>query len=170
PVGCEQQGWVSLKHQSEKIFKMFVESARGFKERYYVVKSVTQFARDSLYVDKKLTRTDGSPLLDEHEVQRTRRVARFLLSWSDKHFSICTEEFLMADESLTDGERAGFEKLKAYVATFKPTRFLTKTGEVAVNKYGKPIIEARYVSTRKLLACKSTEEATLLLGILIRVF
>ncbi|PNX61304.1 hypothetical protein L195_g060603, partial [Trifolium pratense] len=37
----EKQGWVSLKHCSAKIFKMFVESARGFKERYYVVKPVT---------------------------------------------------------------------------------------------------------------------------------
>ncbi|MCI35941.1 hypothetical protein A2U01_0057162, partial [Trifolium medium] len=42
--------------------------------------------------------------------------------------------------------------------------FFTKTGEVAVNKHGKPRIEARHVSTKKLLARKSTEEATILLG------
>ncbi|PNX72089.1 hypothetical protein L195_g027978, partial [Trifolium pratense] len=29
----DQQGWVSLKHATSKIFKMYVESARGFKER-----------------------------------------------------------------------------------------------------------------------------------------
>ncbi|MCI96370.1 hypothetical protein A2U01_0117670, partial [Trifolium medium] len=42
-----RQSWVSLK-QHVKLFKMFVDSVRGFKERYYVVKPVSQLAVDSL--------------------------------------------------------------------------------------------------------------------------
>ncbi|PNX62585.1 hypothetical protein L195_g053060 [Trifolium pratense] len=67
----DQQGWVSLKHQSSKIFKMFVESARGFKERYYVVKPVTEFALNSLYMDRPVFLEDRSPQLDEEGEQVT---------------------------------------------------------------------------------------------------
>ncbi|MCH94472.1 hypothetical protein A2U01_0015433, partial [Trifolium medium] len=90
-------------------------------------------------------------------------VTRFPLEWSDEHFKLKTEEFLTADGSLTVEERAGFEKLKAYVRSFKPCKFITKTGEDALDKDGKPRIEARHVNTRMLLACKSAEEEKVLL-------
>ncbi|MCI47168.1 hypothetical protein A2U01_0068409, partial [Trifolium medium] len=51
---------------------MFVDSIRGFKERYYVIRPVTQSARDSLYLIKTLTNPDGSARLDEQGVRMTR--------------------------------------------------------------------------------------------------
>ncbi|PNX70651.1 hypothetical protein L195_g057607, partial [Trifolium pratense] len=116
----DQQGWVSLKHASSKIFKMFVESARGFKERYYVVKPVTEFALNSLYMDRAVILEDGSPQLDAQGEPVTEWVLRFPLSWSLEHFALRTDEYLTDDEDLTPAERAGFEKLKAYVDGFKP--------------------------------------------------
>jgi hypothetical protein len=39
---------VSFKQQI-KLFEMYVDSVRGFKERYYVIKPMTDAARESLY-------------------------------------------------------------------------------------------------------------------------
>ncbi|PNX67998.1 hypothetical protein L195_g063778, partial [Trifolium pratense] len=58
---------------------------------------------------------------------------------------------------------AGFEKLKVYVDGFKPCKVLNSLGEVALDKYGKPRIEPRFVNTKLLLSCKTaTAESTLL--------
>ncbi|CAJ2652552.1 unnamed protein product [Trifolium pratense] len=129
----ERQGWVSLKHASAKIFKMFVESARGFKERYFVVKPVTE------------------------------RVPRFPLAWSSEHFEMRTEEYLTAAADLSPEEQAGFLKLKTYVTGFKPCTFTVASGVVALDKRGKPRVEPRFVNTKALLACKSVEEEKVLL-------
>ncbi|MCI62753.1 hypothetical protein A2U01_0084010, partial [Trifolium medium] len=73
---------------------MFVDSKRGFKERYYVIRSVTQSARYSLYRIKTLTNPDGSTRLDEQGVRMTWRVVRFPLSWTERHFQLGTDAYL----------------------------------------------------------------------------
>ncbi|CAJ2651980.1 unnamed protein product [Trifolium pratense] len=160
----DQQGWISLKHQSSKIFRIFVESARGFKERYYVVKPVTEFALNSLYMDRPVFLEDGSPQLDEEGEQVTEWALRFPLSWSSEHFVLRTDEYLTAAEDLTSAEMAGFEKLKAYVDGFKPCKVMTSLGEVALDKHGKPRIEPRFVNTKLLLSCKTVSAEDTLLG------
>ncbi|CAJ2628071.1 unnamed protein product [Trifolium pratense] len=81
----DRQGWISLKHQSSKIFKMFVESARGFKERYYVVKPVTEFAFDSLHMERPVFLEDGSPQLDEEGEQPCKVITSLGDVALDKH-------------------------------------------------------------------------------------
>ncbi|PNX73673.1 hypothetical protein L195_g029576 [Trifolium pratense] len=160
----DRQGWISLKHQSSKIFKMFVESARGFKERYYVVKPVTEFSLNSLHVERPVLLEDGSPQLDEEGGQVMEWVLRFPLSWSSEHFVLRTDEYLTAAEDLTPAEMAGFEKLQAYVEGFKPCKVMTSLGEVALDKHGKPRVEPRFVNTRLLLSCKTVSAEDTLLG------
>ncbi|MCI51543.1 hypothetical protein A2U01_0072787, partial [Trifolium medium] len=99
---------------------MFVDSVRGFKERYYVVRPRTQSARDSLYETVIVTEEDGSARLDATGRPGTRRVARFPLSWSEDHFATSTDSYLTRDEALSDGERVGLAKLQSYVEKFKP--------------------------------------------------
>jgi hypothetical protein len=43
-----RQGWVSFREQIT-LFEMYVDSVRGFKERYYVIRPMTDAARESLY-------------------------------------------------------------------------------------------------------------------------
>ncbi|CAJ2669302.1 unnamed protein product [Trifolium pratense] len=160
----DRQGWISLKHQSSKIFRMFVESARGFKERYYVVRAVTEFAQDSLHMERPVFLEDGTPQLDEEGEQAMEWVLRFPLSWSSEHFELRTDEYLTSVEDLTPAEMAGFEKLKAYVDGFKPCKVVTSLGEVALDKHGRPRIEPRYVNTKLLLSCKTVSAEDTLLG------
>ncbi|CAJ2654953.1 unnamed protein product [Trifolium pratense] len=160
----DRQGWISLKHQSSKIFRMFVESARGFKERYYVVRALTEFAEDSLHMEKPVFNEDGTPQLDEEGGQVTEWVLRFPLSWSSEHFDLRTDEYLTAAEDLTPAEMAGFQKLQTYVDGFKPCKVMTSLGEVALDKHGKLRIEPRFVNTKLLLSCKTVSAEDTLLG------
>ncbi|CAJ2662983.1 unnamed protein product [Trifolium pratense] len=160
----DRQGWISLKHQSSKIFRMFVESARGFKERYYVVRALTEFAEDSLHMEKPVFNEDGTPQLDEEGGQVTEWVLRFPLSWSSEHFDLRTDEYLTAAEDLNPAEMAGFQKLQTYVDGFKPCKVMTSLGEVALDKHGKPRIEPRFVNTKLLLSCKTVSAEDTLLG------
>ncbi|CAJ2643616.1 unnamed protein product [Trifolium pratense] len=143
---------------------MFVESARGFKERYYVVRALTEFAEDSLHMEKPIFNEDGTPQLDEEGGQVTEWVLRFPLSWSSEHFDLRTDEYLTAAEDLTPAEMAGFQKLQTYVDGFKPCKVMTSLGEVALDKHGKPRIEPRFVNTKLLLSCKTVSAEDTLLG------
>ncbi|CAJ2646926.1 unnamed protein product [Trifolium pratense] len=66
--------------------------------------------------------------------------------------------------SIGRGGGAGFEKLKTYVDGFKPCKVMTSLGEVALDKYGKPRIEPRFVNTKLLLSCKIVSAENTLLG------
>ncbi|MCI11830.1 hypothetical protein A2U01_0032932, partial [Trifolium medium] len=128
--------WVSLKQQT-KLFRMFVDSVRGFKERYYVARPRTPSARDSLYETIIETEQDGSARLDEDGRPVTRRVTRFPLSWSEEHFAASTDSYLAKDEALSDGERVGLAKLQSYEEKFEPARYVTKAGTPALDSRGR---------------------------------
>ncbi|GAU47136.1 hypothetical protein TSUD_379140 [Trifolium subterraneum] len=122
-----RQGWVSLKHHQAKIFRMFVDSVWGFKERYFVVKSVSPEAK--------------------------------------KHFALPTDAYLVRDELISPAERAGYERIRTYVAGFQPVRFMTKAGVPAKDVFGNPRVEPRFVNTKSLLECTSRDTRRTLLGI-----
>ncbi|GAU22953.1 hypothetical protein TSUD_326820 [Trifolium subterraneum] len=127
-----RQGWVSLKHHQAKIFRMFVDSVRGFKERYY-------------------------------------EVPRFPLCWTDWHFALPTDAYLVRDELLSPAERAGYEKIRIYVAGFQPVTFMTNAGVPAKDAFGNPRIEPRFVNTKSLLECTCREARNSLLGICLKL-
>ncbi|MCI43756.1 hypothetical protein A2U01_0064994, partial [Trifolium medium] len=105
PAKNGKHGWVSLKQQI-KLFRMFTDSVRGFKERYFVVKPITPSAIDSLYKTVVVTAEDGTAQLDENGEQVTRRVRRFPLNWTRKHFDASTDSYLTKDEVMSDAEQA----------------------------------------------------------------
>ncbi|PNX67541.1 hypothetical protein L195_g055684, partial [Trifolium pratense] len=56
-----RQNWVSLKQQDDvRLFKMFADSVRHFKERYYIVRPESPAARDNLL--------ERRPALDDNGV------------------------------------------------------------------------------------------------------
>jgi hypothetical protein len=85
---------------------MYVDSVRGFKERCYVIKPMTDAARKSLYHMVEDT---------ENGVIVSRRRPRFPLAWSDEQFKKSTDSYLIKDEKLSEEEKVGLEALKAFV-------------------------------------------------------
>jgi hypothetical protein len=136
-----RQGWVSFKQQV-KLFEMYVEYVRGFKERYYVIKPMTDAGSESLYHMVKET---------EDGVLVSRRRPRFPLAWSYEHFENSTDSYLIKDEQLNEGERAGLEALRAFVARFKPGPCMTREGSPVLDEDGRPTFEVRYINTKGVL-------------------
>ncbi|MCI03271.1 hypothetical protein A2U01_0024307, partial [Trifolium medium] len=133
---------------------MFVDFNRGFKERYYVVKPVTQLALDSLYRNE---------LVIEQGVEEVRSVARFPLSWSRKHFEKSTDSYLTKEETMTPEDKAGFEALKAFVKGFQPARWETKAGVPVLDEQGNEQYSRRFINTKELLDSKNAAEAKICL-------
>ncbi|MCI45698.1 hypothetical protein A2U01_0066937, partial [Trifolium medium] len=94
---------------------MFVDSVRGFKERYYVVKSVSQLAVDSLFETELDVEEDGTVRRNEVGNEITRLVPRFPMCWTKKHFEKPIDFYLIKEETMSEEDLIGFERLKAYV-------------------------------------------------------
>ncbi|MCI48470.1 hypothetical protein A2U01_0069713, partial [Trifolium medium] len=94
---------------------MFVDSVRHFKERFYIVRPLTDLAMDSLFESEFVTNEDGSVRVDGEGVEMTRMVSRFPLCWTREHFDQPTEYYLTKEETMSPGELAGLGKLQAYV-------------------------------------------------------
>ncbi|MCH79893.1 hypothetical protein A2U01_0000654 [Trifolium medium] len=142
---------------------MFIDSVWGLKERYYIVKPITPSATDSLYKTEVVTEEDGSVRLDANGLPVTRRVTRFPLKWSKKHFAVSTDSYLTKNEALSNDERVDLAKLQSYVDKLLPTRYVTKTGEPALNSKREPRVEARHINTKALLECGSKADRKMLL-------
>ncbi|MCI09752.1 hypothetical protein A2U01_0030841, partial [Trifolium medium] len=121
PIKDGRHGWVSLKQQV-KLFKMFIDSVRGFIERFYIVRPLTQVAVDNLFESELDTEQDGTVRRDEEGNEMMRLVSSFPLCWSNKHFTRTTEYYRTKDDTMSPEDLAGFERLKAYVKSFKPAR------------------------------------------------
>ncbi|MCI27560.1 hypothetical protein A2U01_0048759 [Trifolium medium] len=133
---------------------MFVDSNRGFKERYYVVKPVTQLALDSLYRNELVT---------EQGAEEMRLVARFPLSWTRKHFEKSTDSYLTKEETMSVDDLADFESLKAFVKKFKHARWETKAGVPVLDENREQKFDRRFINTKEPLDCKNVAEAKLCL-------
>jgi hypothetical protein len=140
-----RQGWVSFKQQV-KLFEMYVDSVRGFKERYYVIKPMTDAARESLY--RMVEETENGETM-------SRRRPRLPFAWSYEHFENSSESYLIKDEELTGEEVASLEALKAFVVRFRPGRCVTRDGSPVLGEDGKPVFEKRYINT----GAQSTEQS-----------
>ncbi|MCI47384.1 hypothetical protein A2U01_0068625 [Trifolium medium] len=71
-----RHSWVSFK-QTRMLFKMFIDSVCGFKDRYYVVKPISQGTIEAFFETEFVTEEDGRVRLDEEGHEMTWMVARF---------------------------------------------------------------------------------------------
>ncbi|CAJ2646544.1 unnamed protein product [Trifolium pratense] len=154
-----RQNWVSLKHHEDvKLFKMFVDSIKDFKERYYIVRPESPSARESLLELEEDIDEQGIARKDASGQVRLRAVPKFPLSWSYTHFQKEPKEYTTGDADLSPEDRAAFESLKAFVAGFTPGVWTTRKEVIIRDKHGEPRVSPRYINTRTLLKCKNAGE------------
>jgi hypothetical protein len=158
-----RRSWVSLK-QRVSMFDMYVESIRGFKSRFYVVRPETRAGKDTLYewvVDKK---KDGTVEKNEDGTDKMKEVERFSMSWTDEHFKKGTESYLTADSSLSVEERQGLKLFQEFVKNFLPAKLMTRAGEPFLDEEGNEQFVPRLIHTRRLLECRTRAEVHEVLG------
>jgi hypothetical protein len=159
-----QRSWESLK-QRVPLFDIYVDSVRGYKSRYYLVRPETQTGIDSMYTAEPEMGADGAVERGEDGREKTKLVPRFPMSWSRGHFEHQTEYYLTADEDLSDEDREGLAKLQRYVQDLIPARWETKDGVPVLDKHGREQFSPRLISTKRLLECRNRAEAKIFFGI-----
>ncbi|GAU48789.1 hypothetical protein TSUD_406320 [Trifolium subterraneum] len=148
-------GWVSLK-QSVKLFEMFLESVRGFKDSYFFVKPLNSVAWQSLIyraAAKDATRAplispDGRPVMEDY--------SRFPLSWRKSHYLKPANVFVYSAEELTVEELSNYEQLKVFVSGF-PRKYYE-------DEEGNPEMSTVAAKLRKSKAAKEKRQAAVLRG------
>jgi hypothetical protein len=158
-----RRSWVSLK-QRVSLFDMYVESVRGFKSRFYVVRPETRAGKDTLYKWVVEKNKDGIVKKNEDGTDKMKEIERFPMSWTDEHFKRSTDSYLTADSSLTTAERHGLRLLIDFVGGFLPAKLVTRAGEPLLDEEENEQFVPRLIHTRRLLECKTRAEAHKVLG------
>ncbi|CAJ2642320.1 unnamed protein product [Trifolium pratense] len=159
-----RQNWVSLKHHEDvKLFKMFVDSVKDFKERYYIVRPESPSVRESLMELEEDRDEQGVARKDASRQVIVRSVPKFPLGWSYTHFLKEPKEYTTGDADLSPEDMAAFESLKAFVAGFTPGVWTTRKGVTIRDEHGEPKASPRFINTRTLLKCKNAGEVKLCL-------
>ncbi|GAU32256.1 hypothetical protein TSUD_53830 [Trifolium subterraneum] len=150
-------GWVSLK-QSIKLFEMFLESIRGFKDSYFFVKPLNFVTWQSVIyrgpakdaTGASLVGPDGRPVMEDY--------SRFPLSWRKSHYLKPASDFAYSAEELTVEELSNYEQLKVFVSGFPHKYYEDGEGNPVLDEMGVPVTKRAFIDTKKLLACKNAAE------------
>ncbi|GAU36979.1 hypothetical protein TSUD_150150 [Trifolium subterraneum] len=150
-------GWVSLK-QSTKLFEMFLESVRGFKDSYFFVKPLNSVSWQSIIYRGPAKDATGAPLIGPDGRPILEDYSRFPLSWRKSHYLKPASDFIYSTEELTVEELSNYEQMKVFVGSFPRKTYEDEDGNVVLDNSGAPLTKKCFIDTRRLLACKSSAE------------
>ncbi|GAU48007.1 hypothetical protein TSUD_188780 [Trifolium subterraneum] len=149
--------WVSLK-QSVKLFKMFLESVRGFKDSYYFVKPLNSVSWQSVIYQGPAKDATGAPLVGPDGRPVLEDYSRFPLSWRRSHYLKPASDFIYSAEELSVEELSNYEQMKVFVGGFPRKSYEDEQGNPVLDGMGVPVTKKTFIDTRRLLACKSVAE------------
>ncbi|GAU42818.1 hypothetical protein TSUD_288460 [Trifolium subterraneum] len=150
-------GWVSLK-QSVKLFEMFLESVRGFKDSYFFIKPLNSISWQSIIYRGPAKDATGAPLIGPDGCPILEDYSRFPLSWRKSHYLKPASDFIYSAEELTVEELSNYEQMKVFVGSFPRKSYEDEEGNPVLDESGVPLTKKSFIDTRRLLACKSAAE------------
>ncbi|GAU39025.1 hypothetical protein TSUD_59810 [Trifolium subterraneum] len=150
-------GWVSLK-QSVKLFEMFLESVRGFKDSYFFIKPLNSVSWQSIIYRGPAKDATGAPLIGPDGRPILEDYSRFPLSWRKSHYLKPASDFIYSAEELTVEEMSNYEQMKVFVGSFPRKSYEDEEGNPVLDESGAPLTKKSFIDTRRLLACKSAAE------------
>ncbi|GAU48427.1 hypothetical protein TSUD_405570 [Trifolium subterraneum] len=150
-------GWVSLK-QSVKLFEMFLESVRGFKDSYFFIKPLNSVSWQSIIYRGPAKDATGAPLIGPDGRPILEDYSRFPLSWRKSHYLKPASDFVYSTEELTVEELSNYEQMKVFVGSFPCKTYEDEEGNAVLDESGVPLTKKSFIDTRRLLACKSAAE------------
>ncbi|GAU31174.1 hypothetical protein TSUD_315990 [Trifolium subterraneum] len=150
-------GWVSLK-QRVKLFEMFLESVRGFKDSYFFIKPLNFVSWQSIIYRGPAKDATGAPLIGPDGRPILEDYSRFPLSWRKSHYLKPASDFIYSAEELTVEELSNYEQMKVFVGSFPRKSYEDEEVNPILDESGVPLTKKAFIDTRKLLACKSATE------------
>ncbi|GAU48766.1 hypothetical protein TSUD_406090 [Trifolium subterraneum] len=151
-------GWVSLK-QHKKLFDIFEESLRGFKDKWFVVRPITTAGWKTILVrgpkvddeGRVQHRDDGEPIEVDCE--------RFPFCWTKKHYAREAKSFTFRKGALSKEELADLKALEDFVEEFSPSLWTDREGNPVYDEEGYQLSSKRFINTKALLRCSTRAEA-----------
>ncbi|GAU20983.1 hypothetical protein TSUD_201320 [Trifolium subterraneum] len=151
-------GWVSLK-QHKKLFDIFEESLRGFKDKWFVVRPITTAGWKTILVrgpkvddeGRVQHRDDGEPIEVDCE--------RFPFCWTKKHYAREAKSFTFRKGALSKEELADLKALEDFVEEFTPSLWTDREGNPICDEEGYQLSSKRFINTKALLRCSTRAEA-----------
>ncbi|GAU23327.1 hypothetical protein TSUD_237810 [Trifolium subterraneum] len=159
PLGdaANKFGWVSLKH-STKLFEMFLEFVRGFKDSYFFIKPLNSVSWQSIIYRGPAKDATGAPLIGPDGRPILEDYSRFPLSWRKSHYLKPASDFIYSTEELTVEELSNYKQMKVFVGSFPRKTYEDEDGNVVLDDSGVPLTKKCFIDTRRLFACKSAAE------------
>ena len=150
---------------------MYMDSVRGFKDKWYVVRPVTTAALESLYEEEApMSDDDGEAILDNDGYPVMARTAKFPVHWMFRHYEHGTGYYHTSAGDMCSEDEKAYDTLCRFVDSFHPARWATREGEDVLDEEGYPTFEARPIDTKALVECQSFRQAARLLGRLLLEF
>ena len=144
---------------------MYMDSVRGFKDKWYIVRPVTTTGLESVYEEETVVTDDhGEALLDDEGRPVLGRVAKFPLHWTSRHYEHGTGYYHTSAGEMSPEDEKAYGTLCRYVDSFFPARWATREGKDILDEEGYPTFEARPIDTKALVECQSFGQAANLLG------
>lgn len=156
--------WVSFKNADYRLFKMYTDSVKDFKDRFYVLRPVSTSAANQVLRQVPVTNDQGHVVRDEWGNIVMKLSSVFPFRWWNDHFLKDAREYFYSDDDMDEQDLAAHVKLCRYVEKFSATYWVSRTGEPIVEEKGNGVYEDRAIEMKPLLACKSAAEARVLLG------
>jgi hypothetical protein len=164
-----KHGWVSFT-QRRRLFELYEESVRGFKDNWYVVLPKGAEGLQSVVtrvpkIDEdgnQVLRPDGSPVIVEHP--------RFPFKWDRKHYLLPASSFGCGKKELNGTILAQHDMLCDFVDGFAPLVRTDKDNNPVVDVDGNVVTSKRFIDTKALLTCSTRVEAETLLSMFGFVF
>lgn len=150
-----KQSRMSFNHP-KKLFLVYSDFVKQFKDMYFIVKPLTHDAEATLFepVD-----------YDENEEPKRGLQFKFPLEWQYDHFERGTEAYIFKDEDLNDGDHDAYLQIMRYVQGFRLTRCTTPDEKQIYDTNKQPVYAPRFKNMKAILECHSYREALCVLGI-----
>ncbi|GAU12960.1 hypothetical protein TSUD_191510 [Trifolium subterraneum] len=151
-------GWVSLK-QHRKLFDIFEESLRIFKDEYFVVRPMAVEGWKTILVRGPKLDDGGNVVFGDDAEPIEVNCERFRFCWSTKHYSRKAKSFTFKRGALSKEESADLKLLEDFVDNFPPNLWEDREGNPICDEEGHQLSSKKFVNTKALLKCATRTEA-----------
>jgi hypothetical protein len=160
---AEKYGWVSFT-QRRRLFDMFEESVRGYKDNWYGVFPKGEEGLRTIVSRSPKVDANGHPVLRPNGTPIIVERSRFPFKWVKNHYLLPASSFSRAQKEMDPAILADFKVLCDFVDGFVPVVRTDKEGNPVVDEHGNVITSKRFIDTKALLACSTRVEAETLLS------
>ncbi|GAU43324.1 hypothetical protein TSUD_390230 [Trifolium subterraneum] len=149
--------------ENRKLFDIFEESLRNFKDEYFVVRPMAVGGWKAILVRGPKVDNDGNVVFGDDAEPIEVDCERFPFCWSTKYYSREAKSFTFKRGALSKEERADLKLLEDFVDSFPPNLWEDKEGNPICDEEGHQLSSKKFISTKALLKCADKMEAEELL-------